>query len=221
MTTSARLLIVGPQGSGKGTQGVRVAEALNIPVVSTGDIFRANIKAGTELGQQVTAILEAGDLVPDELTTAMMTGRISEPDAAAGFLLDGFPRTVRQAVLLAEALAEQGTALDRVVAFDVPGEEVVRRLTGRRTCGDCGLTTHLEFSPPRVQGRCDDCGGELTSRDDDQEKTVRRRLTVFTEQTAPVLQWYGERGLVAHVDATGPVAEVTRRTLSAVPAAAS
>ncbi len=216
-----RIVLIGPPGAGKGTQARFLAEHLSVPAISSGDLFRSHIRDDTALGRRARRYTDAGALVPDELTTAMMTGRISEPDAAAGFLLDGFPRTVRQAVLLAEALAEQGTALDRVVAFDVPGEEVVRRLTGRRTCGDCGLTTHLEFSPPRVQGRCDDCGGELTSRDDDQEKTVRRRLTVFTEQTAPVLQWYGERGLVAHVDATGPVAEVTRRTLSAVPAAAS
>ena len=216
-----RIVLIGPPGAGKGTQARFLAEHLSVPAISSGDLFRSHIRDDTALGRRARRYTDAGALVPDELTTAMMTGRISEPDAAAGFLLDGFPRTVRQAVLLAEALAEQGTALDRVVAFDVPGEEVVRRLTGRRTCGDCGLTTHLEFSPPRVQGRCDDCGGELTSRDDDQEKTVRRRLTVFTEQTAPVLQWYGARGLVAHVDATGPVAEVTRRTLSAVPAAAS
>lgn len=212
-----RIVLIGPPGAGKGTQAQLLAERLSVPAVSSGDLFRTHIREETALGRRASRYTGVGALVPDDLTTAMMTGRIDRPDAAAGFLLDGFPRTLPQARLLEKALAERGIRLDGVIAFEAPGEEVVRRLAGRRTCADCGLTLHLEFSPPRTEGRCDACGGALARRGDDSEKTVRRRLTVYDEQTAPLLRWYEDKGLLARVDAVGPVSDVTGRTVAALP----
>ncbi|WP_225839588.1 adenylate kinase [Streptomyces sp. NK08204] len=213
-----RIVLIGPPGAGKGTQARILADLLSVPAISSGDLFRAEIGRGTEIGDLVRRHTEAGELVPDELTTAVVTRRLGEPDAADGFLLDGFPRTVRQAELLSEALAESGTALDAVIALDMPDEEIVQRLTGRRMCPACGTTVHAVFSPPRVADRCDGCAGPLLRRADDTEETVVRRLTVYGEQTVPLLRWYANRGLLSHVDATGTVPEVFGRMRSALAA---
>ncbi len=191
MTASARLLIVGPQGSGKGTQGVRIAEAFGIPVVSTGDIFRANIKGGTELGQQVTAILDRGDLVPDELTGEIVRDRLSQDDAQSGFLLDGYPRNVAQVGHLDEFLSARGEALDAVILLDVPREESIARLSLRA----------------QEQGRSDDT-----------EEAIAHRLDIYENETAPILAVYGERGIVDRIDGIGSLDEITERITSALAA---
>lgn len=191
MTTSARLLIVGPQGSGKGTQGLRVASALGVPVVSTGDIFRANIKEGTELGQQVTAILDAGDLVPDELTSEIVRDRLSQEDAAEGFLLDGYPRNTAQVAHLDEFLASQQQALGAVILLDVPRAESILRLRLRA----------------QEQGRSDDT-----------EETIAHRLDIYEHETAPIIEVYEERGIVDRIDGVGSLNEVTERIAAALAA---
>ncbi|UCM89886.1 adenylate kinase [Streptomyces marincola] len=213
-----RIVLVGPPGAGKGTQATLLAEHLAIPHISTGDLFRANIRQGTELGRQVDAILREGGLVPDEVTVAMAADRMAQPDAANGFLLDGFPRNITQAKALDELLAESGTKLNAVLDLEVPEEEVVRRIAGRRTCRkDSSHTFHVENKPPRAEGVCDVCGGELYQREDDQEGTVRKRLAVYHEETEPIIGYYGEQGLVSTISALAPVPEVTRRALEALP----
>ena len=191
MTASARLLIVGPQGSGKGTQGVLVAEAFGIPVVSTGDIFRANIKAGTELGQQVTAIMEAGDLVPDELTSAIVRDRLSQDDAANGFLLDGYPRNTAQVAHLDEFLGERGETLVAVILLDVPREESLERLRLRAI----------------EQGRADDTA-----------EAIAKRLDIYEQETAPIIEVYAERGIVDRIDGVGSLEAITERIGAALAA---
>lgn len=191
MTASARLLIVGPQGSGKGTQGIRIAEGFGVPVVSTGDIFRANIKEGTELGTQVTAILDAGDLVPDELTSAIVRDRLSQDDAAAGFLLDGYPRNTAQVAHLDEFLASRGESLDAVILLDVPREESLERLRLRAV----------------EQGRSDDT-----------DEAIAKRLDIYELETAPILEVYGERGIVDRIDGVGSLDEITDRIVAALAA---
>lgn len=208
-----RVVLVGPPGAGKGTQAQIIAERLAIPKVSTGDIFRANISGGTELGQRAKAYMDRGDLVPDEVTNAMVRDRLAEDDAANGFLLDGFPRNVRQAETLDGILADLSVDLDAAVELVVDEDEVVRRLEGRRTCQKCGHVHHLEYTPPTTAGVCDVCGGELLQRDDDRPETIRRRLEVYREQTAPLVNFYGERELLVRVDAIGAVEDVTRRAL--------
>ncbi len=211
-----RLVLVGPPGAGKGTQAQFVAAHMSVPQISTGDIFRANVSQGTPLGKQAKEYMDAGDLVPDEVTIAMVRDRLGEPDANRGFLLDGFPRTVPQAVELDDILADMGTKLDVVVELIVDDDEVVRRLSGRRTCRSCGHIWHVDFDPPSNEGVCDNCGGELFQRDDDKPATIRHRLEVYAEQTAPLVGYYGERGILVGVDATGPVDDVTERALAAL-----
>lgn len=189
MTGSARLLIVGPQGSGKGTQGVRIAETFGVPVVSTGDIFRANIKQGTPLGQEVTAILDAGDLVPNELTSAIVRDRLAEDDAAHGFLLDGYPRNAAQVAHLDDFLGGRGEALDAVILLDVPREESISRLALRST----------------EQGRSDD-----------NESAIAHRLDIYEQETAPILEIYGARGIVDRIDGVGSLDEITERIVAAL-----
>ena len=191
MTTSARLLIVGPQGSGKGTQGVRIAESYGIPVVSTGDIFRANIKEGTPLGQQVTAVLDAGDLVPDELTSEIVRDRLSQDDAAQGFLLDGYPRNAAQVQHLEAFLSARGESLDAVILLDVPREESLTRLTLRAT----------------EQGRSDDT-----------PEAIGHRLDIYERETAPILEAYGAKGIVDRIDGVGTLDEITSRVFAALTA---
>jgi adenylate kinase len=207
---------VGPPGAGKGTQAEFVADRFSIPKISTGDIFRANVSGGTELGKLAKQFMDAGDLVPDEVTIAMVRDRLSEPDAAAGFLLDGFPRNVAQAYELDSILGDLGTSLEVVLELEVDSEEVVKRLSGRRTCRKCGHIWHVEYDPTKVEGVCDKCGGELFQRDDDKAETVRHRLEVYAEQTAPLIEFYAGRGQLVVVDALGPVEDVTERAITAI-----
>ncbi|GLW96303.1 adenylate kinase [Microtetraspora sp. NBRC 16547] len=211
-----RVVLVGPPGAGKGTQAQFIASHLSIPKISTGDIFRANVSGGTELGKLAKEYMDRGDLVPDEVTVAMVRDRLGEKDAQQGFLLDGFPRNVPQAQILQKMLAEFGTGLDIVLELVVDDEEVVRRLAGRRTCRQCGKVWHVDFDPPSVAGVCDACGGELFQRDDDREETIRRRLEVYQEQTSPLINFYSDEGILVQVNATGPVDEVTRRAMAAL-----
>ncbi|MBP2704855.1 adenylate kinase [Microbispora sp. RL4-1S] len=211
-----RVVLVGPPGAGKGTQAQFIASHLSIPKISTGDIFRANVSGGTELGKLAKEYMDRGDLVPDEVTVAMVRDRLSHDDAQEGFLLDGFPRNVPQAEVLKKMLAEFGTSLDVVLNLVVDDDEVVRRLAGRRTCRSCGKVWHVLFDPPAVEGVCDACGGELFQRDDDREETIRHRLEVYQEQTAPLISFYADEGIVQGVDATGPVEEVTQRAMAAL-----
>jgi adenylate kinase len=211
-----RLVLVGPPGAGKGTQAQFIASHLSIPKISTGDIFRYNVSTGTELGQQAKAYMDRGDLVPDEVTIAMVIGRLQEPDAQAGFLLDGFPRNVPQAEVLRKLLAEWDTRLDVVLELVVDDDEVVRRLSGRRTCRQCGRIWHVLFEPPARTDICDDCAGELFQRDDDREQTIRHRLDVYAEQTQPLIAFYADDGILLGIDATGPVEEITERAMNAL-----
>ncbi|NAS25523.1 adenylate kinase [Herbidospora sp. NEAU-GS84] len=208
-----RLVLVGPPGAGKGTQAQFIASHLSIPKISTGDIFRANVSGGTELGKLAKTYMDRGDLVPDEVTIAMVRGRLAEDDAQDGFLLDGFPRNVAQAEVLKKMLADLGSGLDLVLELVVDDDEVVRRLAGRRTCRSCGKVWHVDFDPPKKDGVCDACGGELFQRDDDREETIRHRLEVYQEQTSPLINFYADEGILRGVDATGPVEEVTARAM--------
>ena len=217
-----RLVLVGPPGAGKGTQAALLARHLAVPAISTGDIFRANVGAGTPLGQKAKSFMDAGDLVPDEVTVEMVSDRLGRPDAADGFLLDGFPRTPDQASVLDGLLRELGTGpLDVVAQLVVSDVEVVRRLAGRRTCRTCGTVWHVDFDPPREPGTCDHDDGDLFQRDDDGEAVVRHRLDVYHEQTEPLVELYADRGLLVVVEATGRVEEVTARALEAVRAGAA
>lgn len=211
-----RIVLVGPPGAGKGTQAEFIAERFDIPKISTGDIFRTNVSGGTDLGILAKKFMDAGDLVPDEVTNAMVLDRLGEPDATDGFLLDGFPRNVAQAYELDSMLGDMGTSLDVVLELEVSGEEVVRRLSGRRTCKKCGHVWHLEFDPPKVADVCDRCGGELYHRDDDLPDTVRHRLEVYAEQTAPLIAFYTSRQQLHEIDALGLVEDVTERAISAL-----
>jgi adenylate kinase len=211
-----RLVLIGPPGAGKGTQAQYVAGHFALSKISTGDIFRANVSQHTPLGKKAKEYMDAGDLVPDEITIEMVAERLGEEDAAKGFLLDGFPRTVPQAQVLDEILAEQGARLDVVLELVVEDDEVVRRLSGRRTCAGCNHVWHVDFDPPSGEGVCDLCGGRLYQRDDDREDTVRHRLEVYREQTAPLVGFYAERGILIGLDATGPVDDVTERALASL-----
>jgi len=211
-----RLVLVGPPGAGKGTQAQFIASHFAVPKISTGDIFRTNVSDGTDLGLEARKYMDAGDLVPDEVTIGMVKERLSHDDTSEGFLLDGFPRTVQQAVVLDDMLAGRDVGLDVVLELVVDDEEVVRRLSGRRTCRRCGHVWHLDFDPPATDGICDRCGGELFQRDDDSELTIRHRLEVYADQTSPLIGYYGDRGLLSGVDATGPVEDVTERAINAL-----
>ncbi|GAA4138419.1 adenylate kinase [Actinomadura keratinilytica] len=210
-----RIVLVGPPGAGKGTQAQYIASHLSIPKISTGDIFRANVSSGTELGRKAKAYMDRGDLVPDEITIAMVRDRLAQDDARDGFLLDGFPRNVPQAETLKKILAEWDARVDIVLELVVDEDEVVRRLSGRRTCSRCGRIWHVDFDD-KQDDICDDCGGELFQRDDDREEVVRHRLEVYQEQTAPLVQFYADEGILVGIDATGPIEEVTNRALAAL-----
>jgi adenylate kinase len=211
-----RVVLVGPPGAGKGTQAQFIASHLAIPKVSTGDIFRFNVSAGTVLGRQAKAFMDRGDLVPDEVTIAMVASRLAEDDARSGFLLDGFPRNVPQAETLKKMLVDWGMRLDLVLELVVDHDEVIRRLSGRRTCRKCGRVWHIAFDPPSVFDKCDECSGELFQRDDDREETIRHRLEVYQEQTQPLISYYADEGILLGIDATGPVDDVTDRALLAL-----
>ena len=211
-----RLVLVGPPGAGKGTQAQFIAEHLGVPKISTGDIFRANVGQGTELGLLAKTYMDKGDLVPDEVTIDMVRLRLAEDDAAAGFLLDGFPRTVPQAEVLDEMLADGGLKLHVVLELVVEDDEVIRRLSGRRTCRTCNHIWHVDFDPPAVENVCDIDGGDLYQRDDDQAETIANRLKVYANETAPLVGYYASRGLLVGIDATGPVDDVTQRAIDAL-----
>ncbi|MFB7271549.1 MULTISPECIES: adenylate kinase [Streptomyces] len=212
-----RIVLVGPPGAGKGTQAAYLAKNLSVPHISTGDLFRANISQGTELGKQAKAYMDAGNLVPDEVTIAMALDRMAQQDAVNGFLLDGFPRNVSQAEALDEALKREGLKLDAVLDLEVPEDEVVRRIAGRRICrNDSAHVFHVTYSPPQKEGVCDHCGGELYQRDDDSEETVRTRLEVYHTQTEPIIDHYRAQGLVVTISALGKVTEVTERAMEAL-----
>ena len=211
-----RLVLVGPPGAGKGTQAQFIAEHLQVPKISTGDIFRANVGQGTELGLLAKSFMDRGDLVPDDVTIDMVRLRLAEPDATTGFLLDGFPRTVPQAQTLDDMLSEAGVKLDVVLELVVENDEVVRRLSGRRTCRTCNHIWHVEFDPPAEDGVCDLDGGELYQRDDDKPETIANRLEVYDTDTAPLVSYYALRNILIGIDATGPVDDVTQRAVDAL-----
>jgi adenylate kinase len=211
-----RLVLVGPPGAGKGTQAEFISDHFAIPKISTGDIFRANVSGGTDLGKLAKKYMDAGDLVPDEVTNAMVRDRLTQDDAKDGFLLDGFPRNVGQAKVLDGMLDELDNSLSVVLELDVDQDEVVRRLSGRRSCKRCGHVWHIEFDPPSKPGICDRCGGELYHRDDDEPATVRHRLEVYAAQTAPLIEYYSSRDQLVAIDAFGTVEDVTERAIEAL-----
>jgi adenylate kinase len=212
-----RLVLVGPPGAGKGTQAQVIAERTGVPQISTGDIFRANVSQGTALGKLAKSYMDKGDLVPDEVTVEMVRDRLGHADAAKGFLLDGFPRTVPQAEQLDDILRDTfGTKLDVVLELVVDDDEVVRRLAGRRICRTCNHVWHIDFDPTKEPDVCDIDGGELYQRDDDREETVRHRLEVYYEQTAPLIAFYATRSVLVGIDAMGPVDDVTDRAIEAL-----
>ena len=195
-----RIILLGPPGAGKGTQAAGIVEKYNIPHISTGDIFRKNIKEGTELGKKAKGFIDQGLLVPDELTVGLVTDRISQPDCRNGFMLDGFPRNVAQAQHLDKYLKEVGISLDKVVNIEVDKDILVGRAVGRRICKSCGATYHVEFNPPKVDGVCDVCGGELYQRADDNEETVSKRIQVYLDETKPLVNYYSQEGIIANIN---------------------
>ena len=197
-----KIIMLGAPGAGKGTQAKQIAAKYEIPHISTGDIFRANIKEGTELGKKAKAFMDKGELVPDELTCDLVVDRISKPDAAKGYVLDGFPRTIPQAEALTEALAKKGETIDYAINVEVPDENIVRRMSGRRACVGCGATYHIVYNPTKVEGKCDVCSSDLILRDDDQPETVLNRLKVYHEQTQPLIDFYAKKGILKEVDGT-------------------
>ena len=211
-----RLVLVGPPGAGKGTQAQFLALHYSIPHISTGDIFRANLKEGTPLGIQAKGYMDRGELVPDAVTNEMVRDRLTKDDLANGFLLDGFPRNVAQAEVLRAILAERKTPLSAVLELSVDTAEVILRLSGRRVCRNCGKVWHLEFDKPSDPAKCDICQGELYQREDDKEEVVTRRLEVYQEQTAPIIAFYRTEGLLITISATGSVSDITERAITAL-----
>lgn len=203
-----KIVMLGAPGAGKGTQAKMIAAAYRIPHISTGDIFRANIKNGTELGQKAKSYMDQGLLVPDELTLALIMDRFQEPDCKDGYVLDGFPRTIAQAEALSASLREKGEALDFAIDVEVPDESIVSRMSGRRACLACGGTYHIVFNPTKKEGICDACGGELSIRPDDMPETVQKRLNVYHEQTQPLIDYYMKEGILRSVDGTQEVEKV-------------
>ena len=203
-----KIIMLGAPGAGKGTQAKMIAEKYGLPHISTGDIFRANIKNGTELGKEAKEYMDKGLLVPDELTVRLLLDRVAQDDCKNGYVLDGFPRTIPQAEVLDEKLSELGEKVDYAINVDVPDENIVNRMSGRRACLNCGATYHIVSIPPKKEGICDVCGSELVLRDDDRPETVQNRLKVYLEQTQPLIDFYEKKGVLRSVDGTLPMEEV-------------
>lgn len=197
-----KIIMLGAPGAGKGTQAKKIAEKYGIPHISTGDIFRANIKQGTELGKKAKEYMDAGGLVPDELVVDLVIDRVGQDDAKNGYVLDGFPRTIPQAEALDKALSEIGEKMDYAINVEVPDDNIINRMSGRRACVDCGGTYHIQFNPTKVEGICDACGGKLILRDDDKPETVKNRLEVYHKQTQPLIDYYSKQGIMKEVDGT-------------------
>ena len=208
MEDKMKIIMLGAPGAGKGTQAKMIADKYQVPHVSTGDIFRANIKNGTELGMEAKKYMDQGQLVPDELTVKILLDRVAQPDCKNGYVLDGFPRTIPQAEVLDKALAELSESIDYAINVDVPDENIVRRMSGRRACLSCGATYHIEHIPPKKEGICDTCGQELVLRDDDKPETVLNRLDVYHKQTQPLIDFYTEKGVLRTVDGTVDMQDV-------------
>ena len=214
-----KLILLGPPGAGKGTQAKMLTDRFGIPQISTGDILRSAVKEGTPMGVKAKAFMDAGGLVPDEVVVGIVRERLQKSDCADGFILDGFPRTVAQADALKETLLQLGKSLDAVISLEVDVEALVERLTGRRTCKACGRGYHVKFDPPKVAGTCDLCGGVLIQRDDDKEETIRKRLEVYHQQTAPLVAYYRTDSLLTSVDGMREIDTVQQQILSALAAA--
>ena len=205
------IILLGPPGAGKGTQAKMLVDRYGIPQISTGDILRANLKAQTDLGLEAKKYMDAGKLVPDEVVIGITENRIKEDDCQKGYMLDGFPRTVAQAEALDEMLSKVDSGIDHVISIEVPNDELMGRLTGRRTCRACGQGFHVMFDPPKVEGVCDKCSGELYQRDDDNEETVGNRLKVYSDQTQPLIDYYRDKGLLRPIDGVGEIREIFDR----------
>ncbi len=203
-----KIIMLGAPGAGKGTQAKQIAAKYSIPHISTGDIFRANIKNGTELGKKAKEYMDQGLLVPDELTCDLVMDRIAQDDAKNGFVLDGFPRTIPQAEALDAALTKIGQSMDFAIDVDVPDDNIIGRMSGRRACLGCGATYHIVSIPPKKEGICDTCGKELVLRDDDKPETVKKRLDVYHDQTQPLIEYYTKQGILKSVDGTQPMEKV-------------
>jgi adenylate kinase len=209
-----RLILVGPPGAGKGTQAVALAAHYKIPHISTGDIFRANLKNGTELGKKAQSFMDRGELVPDSVTNEMVKDRLGNSDVINGFLLDGFPRNTNQAEVLDAILIEKKIPLDAALELSIDNSEIVKRLSGRRTCRNCSATFHKDFEKPKVDGVCDKCNGELYQREDDKEEVITRRLEIYAQQTEPIISYYKNAGILKNMSAIGDVSEITQKVIA-------
>ena len=203
-----KIVMLGAPGAGKGTQADKIAEKFGLPHISTGDIFRKNIKEGTELGKEAKSYMDAGKLVPDELTVRLLLDRVKNDDCAKGYILDGYPRTIPQAEALDKELKKLGEKIDYAINVDVPDENIINRMSGRRACLKCGATYHLKYVPPKKDGVCDECGSELVIRDDDKPETVKNRLAVYHEQTQPLIEYFEKQGVLHTVDGTTDAGDV-------------
>lgn len=208
-----QILLMGPPGAGKGTQAVKLTEKFKIPQISTGDMFRAAVAEGTELGKKAKACMDAGTLVPDEVTVGIVRERLAKDDCKGGFILDGFPRTVKQAEALGKILNELGMTLTKVLNIHVPSEDLIARAVGRRICKNCGATYHVKFNPPKTDV-CDNCGGELFQRADDNEETMKKRLSVYEESTRPLIDYYKKVGVYVEIDGRQPIEKVTEELVN-------
>jgi adenylate kinase len=211
-----RLILVGPPGAGKGTQAVHLAAHFKIPHISTGDIFRANLKNGTELGKQAQSYMDRGELVPDSVTNEMVRDRLGNSDVANGFLLDGFPRNTNQAKVLDGILTDRNMQLDAVLELSIDRVEIIKRLSGRRTCQNCSATFHIDFEKPKQPGTCDKCNGALYQREDDKEEVIARRLEIYAEQTEPIIAYYQKAGILKKVSAVGKVSQITQKVITSL-----
>lgn len=211
-----RLILVGPPGAGKGTQAVHLAKYFKIPHISTGDIFRENLKNGTALGKQAQTFMDRGELVPDSVTNEMVEDRLGNTDVGNGFLLDGFPRNTNQAEVLDQILKVKNMPLDAVLELKIDHTEIIKRLSGRRTCRGCGASSHVEFEKPKVAGVCDKCQGTLYQREDDKEDVLARRLDIYSQQTEPIITYYEKFGILKNISSFGEVSDITDRAIAAL-----